>query len=363
MAGGWGEYLAFGTPTSSLAVHVAGDQLVNGAGTPIRLLGVDVSGTEDACSEDSGLSWGSSNTIAEDEATAAAMLTWHINAVRVLLNEDCWLAINGVPVAYSGTTYQTAIMNWVNALNNAGIIAILDLQITAPGTYEAVDQQWPMADADHSITFWTQVATDYKSDPAVIFDLYSEPFIGLETPAATDWSCWLNGCSTSFSPTVDGVVEPAANYTTAGMQQLVNAVRATGAAQPLMIGGLNWSGDPCGIEDSDGNGGVCIETADMPTDPLNQLIISFHTYNWTACTTTSCWNTVAQAAEAANLPIVTGELGENDCTDSYVNSYMNWADQNNVSYTAFEWDINYNTPSSVSPTAADYETHLIQENP
>jgi len=161
------------------------------------------------------------------------------------------------------------------------------------------------------------------------------------------------------------------------MQQLVNTVRAAGSDQPIMVGGLNWSGDPCGIDDSGGNGGVCMETANLPIDPLNQLAISFHTYSWTACITTSCWNTVLGAAQAANIPLVTGEFGEDDCSDSYINSYMNWADQNYISYLAWSWEVSYattcdplqflqnwsGTPSPESPEAADLESHFTAENP
>ena len=33
-----------------------------------------------------------------DSTSVQAMAAWHINAVRVPLNEDCWLGINGVSV-------------------------------------------------------------------------------------------------------------------------------------------------------------------------------------------------------------------------------------------------------------------------
>jgi hypothetical protein len=376
-----GDCIEFGASlvNTPLAVYVKNGQLVNGNGQAFRLLGVSASGTEDACIQNKGLSWGASNTISEDETTAAAMKTWHINAVRIPLNEDCWLGINGAPAAYSGQNYQTAIENWVNTLNQAGIITVLDLHWAAPGTYAATEQ-WPMADEDHSPTFWTQVATEFKSDPAVIFDPFNEPMIGGRNPTAADWSCWLNGCTTNFTPTG---ATTAVSYTTAGMQQLVNIIRATGASQPIMVGGLNWAGDPCGLSNTSGNGGICTEIANMPTDPDNQLAISFHTYSWTACVTTSCWNSVAQAAKAAGTPIITGELGEDDCSDDYIDNYMNWADSSDVSYLVWSWEIDYSTtttctppsydfmllsdwngtPSTHDPEAADYKAHLLEVNP
>jgi hypothetical protein len=403
-----GHVVQFGVaPNTALAVHVDGTQLVNGQGSPIRLLGVDVTGTETQCIKvkNAGFSLGASGTIAQDQASAAAMLAWHINAVRIPLNEDCWLGINGAPAAYSGTNYRTAIENWVQTLNNAGIITILDLHWVAPGTNKA-NQQWPMPDYDHAPAFWTSVASTFKSDPAVIFDPFNEPFLGGGHPTAADWSCWLTGsisgninsCPTVFTPA--GSTQ-AITYATAGMQLLVNTIRATGASQPIMVGGLNWAGDPCGLKNSTGSttsslndGGTasyCSEIANMPKDPDNQLAISVHIYgptHNTACAASSCWQAMESAAKMANLPIITGELGEQNCQDNWLNSYMDWADQNDVSYLAWTWTVTAATscsnwvspsdngsantqllsswrgiPSTLAPQAADFRAHLISQNP
>src|SRR5665213_2763520 len=99
-----GNYVQFG---SKLAVHVSNGQLVDGNGKTIRLLGVDATGTENACIQNKGLSWNISSTQAEDDVTAKALLSWHINVVRVQLNEDCWLSINGAPTAYSCLLYTS----------------------------------------------------------------------------------------------------------------------------------------------------------------------------------------------------------------------------------------------------------------
>src|SRR5947207_674401 len=83
----------------------------------------------------------------------------------------------------------------------------------APGPTKATGQQ-VMPDADHALAFWTSVASVFKSDPAVLFDLYNEPH-------DVSWSCWRNGCT---SP----------GWQTAGMQSLVTAVRSTRATQPII---------------------------------------------------------------------------------------------------------------------------------
>lgn len=284
----------------ALSVRVQGNTLVDGSGNPIRLLGVDRSGTEYACDQGWGIFDGPS-----DATSIAAMASWHINAVRIPLNEDCWLGINGVAANVSGAAYQAAVGSYVAALHAAGLYAILELAINAPGTTLATNEQ-VMADADHSPAFWTSVADYFSTDHAVLFDLYNEP-------NNISWSCWLNGCTTP------------GGWQSAGMQQMVNAVRATGATQPVMLGGLAYSND------------LSSWLANRPTDPDNQEVASFHVYNFNTCSTVACWNS-SVAPVAAVVPVVTGEVGENDCAAGFIDSYMAWADAHGVSYLGWTWD-------------------------
>src|SRR6266581_3140616 len=68
------------TPSTSPALapqlHVAGNQILDSNNTPVRLLGVNRSGTEYQCLH-SGIFDGPS-----DETSILAMLSWHINAIR-----------------------------------------------------------------------------------------------------------------------------------------------------------------------------------------------------------------------------------------------------------------------------------------
>jgi endoglucanase len=387
--------VTFGYSPSSIGVHVSNGQLVNGLGQTTRMLGVSATGTEWDCSEGGGISPGTLNS-----TEAAALKTWHVNVVRVPLNEDCWLGINGINPAYSGSNYQTAIKNWVTALNNAGIVAILDLHLVAPSTYKSVSggstgngTVWPIADEDHAPTFWTQVAGDYASDPAVIFEVYNEPQIkttGIDGGSGTQsdlWNCWLNGCNYTYDLYTTATSFTPITYQTAGMQQLVDTVRATGAKQPIMVPGLSSANNECSAWLNNAVGGTCTQLAQIPTDPLNQMILSFHNYLGSACDNVTCWNSLASVTRAAGLPIITGEFGESDCQDSFDTSYMNWADQNDVSYIAWSWQVNNyttcnpnggaagiqsnlkllsnsdGTPSTIDPAAPVIRNHLIQENP
>jgi hypothetical protein len=236
------------------------------------------------------------------------MASWHINAVRVPLNEDCWLGINGVNPAYSGSSYQDAIMRYVDALNGVGLVAVLDLHWNAPGTRLSNHQQ-VMADADHAPAFWTSVATAFAAHAGVIFDLYNEP-------TDISWDCWRSGCTTQ-----DG-------WQTVGMQSLIDTVRATGASQPIVVAGLSFGNDLSGW------------LSHPLHDPLNQLVAGVHMYNNGYCNTVACWNG-AMVPVAKHVPILTGELGEFDRRSDFITSYMEWAELHkglSLSFIGWSWD-------------------------
>jgi len=313
--------LALAAAAASLAaapyVAVSGNHLVGKKRETIRLLGVDRSGSEYLCLGGSQIFDGPVSKTA-----VQAMASWHMTAVRVPLNEDCWLGINGVSAKVGGAAYQKAIEKYVKTLQGQHLAVILSLQIAAPGSNlsgcatEGEGCLWPMADADHAPTFWKSVATAFLKNHGVVFDLYNEPYI-------SSWECWLKGCSTTYTPPPQHK-GPKVTYQTAGMQELVEAVRSTGAPQALMLGGLEYSSNETGW------------LAHEPTDSLHQLVASFHTYNNTGCPE-SCWNaTILPLTE--HVPVVTGEFGDFGCVDTYINEYMPWADAHGVSYLAWTWN-------------------------
>jgi len=296
--------LVTASATAQVTVKVQGNHLVNGSGSVIRLLGVDRSGTEYACEQGWGIFDGPSSA-----TSVAAIRAWHTNAVRLPLNEGCWLRLytSDPNSPYEGAAYQAAIEHYVSLLHAKGMAVILSLHgLDAPDGLGVP----PMADAAHAVDFWTSVATVFKNDPGVLFDLYNEPNnIG--------WSCWELGCT---------VTTQAGAYQAVGMQSLVDAVRATGATQPIMLGGLQWSSKESGW------------LGHEPTDPDHQLVVSFHNYlSEGGCNTAACWSTTLSALLKV-VPVVTGESGEYDCKPGYVKAYMAWADQHHVSYLGWTWD-------------------------
>ncbi|MFI5271544.1 MAG: choice-of-anchor D domain-containing protein [Ktedonobacterales bacterium] len=318
--------------TGNLAVR--GNQLINTAtNTAVQLRGVNRSGTEYACIQGWGIFDGPS-----DAASVAAIAGWHANGVRVLLNEDCWLGINGVPSQYGGANYRTAIYNYVHLLHQNGMYAEISMIWTAPGTTRATYQR-EMPDTDHTITAWKSIAAYFKNDHQVVFGVFGEPH-------NAGWTCWLNGGSTC-----------GLGYSVAGMQSLVTAVRSTGATQPISVPGIDYANN------------LSQWLIYEPADSLHSLVAEFHQYGDNTCASSACWN--SQELPVLNkVPLLTGELGESvngTCSASFINTYMKWADSHHVSYQGWTWDTwggcgvlitNYNG----TPTAGfgqGFRTHLL----
>jgi hypothetical protein len=275
--------------------------------------------------------------------------------VRVPLNEACWNAESYVNSAYAGSNYISAIKAYVSLLNANGMVAILDLHWT-DGAYTGPSAgcssaqatcQKPMPDAAQTVPFWTSVARTFKGNDAVIFDLFNEPY-----PERADnsnetegWQCWLHG----------GNACVGIPYRAAGMQTLVTAVRSTGASNVIMLGGLEWANDLTGW------------LSHEPIDPDHNLVASWHSYNFNACSTQACWNRQI-APVIAKVPVIAGEMGENDCADTYIDPLMGWLNSKSTSYLAWAWNTDFNcatgpgliTSYAGKPTAfgAGYESEL-----
>ena len=285
-------------------LRVSGNRLVDGRGHKISLRGVNRSGAEYACVSAPGLGlWTFAGPT--DEAAIAAMTAWRINAVRIPLNEDCWLGINGAPRGYTSAMYRAAVADYVAGLHQAGLYVVLDLHWNAPGTEMATGQQ-EMADLDHSPAFWSSVAQAFKDDPFVVFDLYNEP-------RDISWRCWRDGCRLP-----DG-------WRTAGMQRLVETVRATGARQPIIVSGINWSTD------------LSSWLKYRPRDPANRLMAGIHVFDFSFCGSAACWSDKV-AAVARVVPVVVAEVGQRQCDSDFVGRFADWADARGISYLGWSWN-------------------------
>ncbi|WP_234357028.1 glycoside hydrolase family 5 protein [Streptomyces sp. NBRC 110028] len=305
-----------GTPPK---LRVAGNTFVDENGATRRLLGVNRSGGEFMCVQGRGIFDGP-----VDDASVKAIAGWKANAVRVPLNEECWLGLSNIGSAYRGATYINAVKEFVTRLEAHGITPILELHWShgkytggdahCPDTEYATCQK-PMPDAQYTPAFWSSVAQTFKGDQAVVFDLFNEPFPDRATSDLTAaWKCWRDGGSC-----------PGIDYPVAGTQSMVTAIRNTGARNVILLGGLAYSND------------MRQWLTYKPSDPAGNLAAAWHTYNFNTCSSESCFDEQL-APVIAQVPLVAGEIGENTCSHGYIDRVMAWLDTKRASYLGWTWN-------------------------
>ncbi|MGC1380115.1 MAG: cellulase family glycosylhydrolase [Candidatus Baltobacteraceae bacterium] len=302
-------------------LRVSGNHLVDGASNVVHLQGVNRSGTEYACVQGWGIFDGPS-----DANSVKAIASWNVNIVRVLLNEDCWLDINGIDQQYAGANYVAAIVNYVNLLHSYGMYAEVSLIWGAPGKHQATYQ--PAApDEDHSPKMWSSMASTFKNDPNVILAPWGETTVG--------WHCFMRkGCKNEATYGKQNKF-----YSTAAMQQAVDVMRKAGYHGVIAIPCIDYA-NACGkIDGSKYNGSTWL--ASRPRDPDRQLVAEAHVYGKNLCDTAACFDSSMRPITKV-APLIFGETGEtydgSDCEPNYIPTFMDWADAHGVGYEAWTWD-------------------------
>ena len=289
--------------------------------------------------------------------------------MRLTLNEASWLGLtcvdeggvgsvvtNGVKVANvpgqlikadPGGNYQSTVATSVADATAAGLYVIIDLHLAAPGNACPTVQN-AMADADHSLAYWTSMATTFKKYPNVIFELFNEPF--LDQVTLTDNAPWVDllnggGTLTSFlaqTPSSPWQISVPYTWHNAGMQQMLDAVRATGATNVVLTSTLAYSSSMGG------------RLQYHPTDSLNpsQVGAVWHAYPGGASypaqvdcigmpTCSAQTMAAAQAIMSAGYPVVITEFGDpvGGTSAPLSQVLLPFADTNGISYMAWAWDI------------------------
>ena len=185
----------------------------------------------------------------------------------------------------------------------------------------------------NSVAFWQDFAPVYANDPAVLFDLYNEPH-------DVSWDVWLRGGRITDRPN-NRRLGPARTYDAVGMQKLLDTVRATGARNVVVAGGLGWASDFSGIlrghrlSDPSGNG----------------VIYANHCYDNNG-DSVNAWIAKMEAA-SAQLPVIVSEFGGNagpsraDPSDDWLLHVLQALDRHHWSWIA--WDLHpYAGPALIS---------------
>lgn len=339
-----------GTPIPlSAGLHVQGNKILNSTNQVVSIKGVNQSGAEYMC-----LAPGANVFDGPaDQSNINAMKSWgYVNAVRLTINEDCWLGINSyngcqLPCQQTVAQYQQAIINYVNLLTQNNMAVIFTLMWTAPGTESASNIGW-MPDADHAPAFWQSASSVFgraangsclnaavTNCGAVIFDLVNEPHpdyaLGYTTSA---WQCLRDGGSAAAGQVCAGIqsYNTGTLFTSAGMQTLTNVIRGQGANNILLSPGIGYSN----VMDN--------WLAYEPQDSLNppQIAAGWHSYQGQICAATSCFESVIYPI-SQQVPVIAGEIGENDCSDTYLlpptGILVPWLDLHGINFLFWAWNV------------------------
>lgn len=251
-------------------IHVVGNRLQTAAGREVWLQGVNVPSLEWTSKGENVL-----------RSVVVATENWRANVIRLPVKDTYWFG-KAEDQSDGGKRYRELVDAAVTLAANRGVYLVLDLhQYRAP--------------REEHIAFWTDAATRYQNHPAVLFDLLNEAH-------STTWEVWRNGGYVAERKagadednflTDEERIAARLGYRSPGMQKILETVRATGARNVVVAGGLDYAYDLSGIlngyalEEKGGNG----------------IMYASHIYPWK-----SDWQG-KMLDIAARYPILIGEIG------------------------------------------------------
>jgi len=312
--------LVFGQQRPSAAAsqvvypYVQGNQIIGPSGQPLVLRGAHIASAfvfYNSWFHNNDVSRRFSSTILNEMAK-----TWHMNALRIPLSNWIW--------AKDSSNYIKTLDQVVQQANAVGLYTILTLHDDATaGSPYGTGACTPKPE---SVTFWKAIATHYINNPMVIFDAFNEPKF-------VDGPHWLSGGGTMKGST--GKTAPVI-----GMQGLVDAIRSVGAKQIVVIGGTAYP-----LKYSEKNAQLKIN------DP--NIVYTKHWYKEISLGNPSYWD--SQIGYFKQFPIYFGEwaLLPNSTiavrcqgatmqnADQLVNTFLNYANQNHMSWTAWQFGAPY----------------------
>jgi hypothetical protein len=174
-----------------------------------------------------------------------------------------------------------------------------------------------------------------------MFELFNEPYVYWLETSGTEWQTTMQGGNITQYVTGGTPYQVAHTWKTAGMQQMLDTVRATGATNPVLVAGVNWAGD------------LSQWLANAPKDPLKQIAAVWHAYPAYGTTFGTAAYTLpgggqasyanAQKVLAAGFPVAITETGDRSAKGTagapFESKLLPWADKAGASYIGWAWDV------------------------
>jgi len=278
-----------GSGSQGFGIKRCGNRTCDLSGQPVTLSIADFSGLEVGVSK----SW-------PGFADAGAPFWRRVrsagfNAARIPLNASNWTGACDGGSGQGAAYYQAIVQKTISDATRAGLYVLADLHWSSSDVYNGGCSigQPGFADAEHALPFWKDLADLFKSDPAVIFELFNEPF------GSDSYANWVQGSGpylpgpeaitlrdggsfTPFTIQYNGAVVPTPappvpkskvfstgkTYQVAGMQAMIDTIRAEGAGNLILSAPIGWAGE------------IEVWLGAQPTDPIGQLGASWHIYEY-----------------------------------------------------------------------------------
>ena len=204
------------------ALHTGGNKLLYSNGKIAVLHGVVMAAKP-----------GTPNWLHLQQSVAVAVKVWKSRLIGLPLSQDAWFG-KLRDSHHGGKAYRHSVDSLVQYCAVHGAYVDLTLQWTDIGRWGKYLGRHRMPDGN-SVRFWRSVAGRYKNYPNVLFGLFA-------SPSGVDWHTWLYG-GVCTHETATRVVA----YRAAGMQELYNTVRATGADNIVVAPGCRGGADLFGV--------------------------------------------------------------------------------------------------------------------
>lgn len=306
------------------ALRVSGNQLFNGAGEAVRLMGINVP----------YMTWSDSMEDKVMEAIDIALDMWQSNAVRLGVTPEMWFGPNK-------ESYRAAADKVIE-------------KVSSEGKYIIFDNHSFFLPDDNDIEFWTDAAVRYKDHPYVLFEVFNEP-------ANCTWQQYYEGGRLTYKGANDWGEQVDVTIDSCGMPKVLEAIRATGAKNVCILTGLNYGYDLSTVtekdlrkfaesiaeterpDDIDGFVEEYVEKYFMKETTGNGIMYSTHPYP-------DKMSTLEESLENATLeyPILVGECGPteknpgfvrvlSDTDRSYLDNLIEYVDKYETSITPWAW--------------------------
>ena len=306
----------------------AGNRIINtAAGAEVILRGVNRSGLEYAGPDEQGFLSGASISRAEIQVLTTA---WRCNIVRLPFNQDFVLRGRS---GRSAEEYRGALDQVIFWASMFGAYTLLDLQWLDADRIYGGNRNFvaPLPNAE-SIAMWALLAARYKDEPAVLYDLFTEPHDRLP-----DDPFLLNRDDGSFYPAGQRAVTVREWQPWA--RRLIDAIRRVHPDAVVFVSGTNWGYDLRG----------------MPMD-LPNVVYSSHVYSNKG----DLWSG-AFGDLSTTVPVFLGEFGGQDTAADldFVSRLIAYASGLRIGWTAWSW---FNEPFLVDRYAPTQFGRLVRQS-